>query len=165
MKKTLVIGIIIILLNNCKSEPKSLEDFMVDISEFKINNSILKDGDSVEIIGSTGNLTIKHKIDFYNLIVVRSIKTGDTINVLVTNFFETDLNNPITRFLSNSTDIGKIYENIENSKSLGGKKIKNLRSKSYKKVFYDSEFIQTDVRKYPATTGNLADFKISETFH
>lgn len=162
MKLFTIVLLLICSLCSCKSGSKNLDEFMVDISEFKINDSILRDGDYVEILGSSGNLTKEHEIDFYNLVVVRSEKTGDTINVLVTNFYQSDLNNPRTRFISNSSLMGKLVENVENTEKLDGKNIKDLKSKSYNKVFYDSEFIQVDIRKYPAITGNLGDYTIEE---
>src|SRR5690606_11917640 len=100
------------------------------------------------------------EIDFYNLVVVRSEKTGDTINVLVTNFFQADLNNPYTRFISNTSVFGKILERNSDAEQLNGTNIKDLKPKSYNKVFYDTEFIQSDVRKYPSITGNLGDYTI-----
>lgn len=155
MKLFTIVLLLICSLCSCKSGPKNLDEFMIDISEFKMNDSILRDGDYVEILGSSGNLTEEHEIDFYNLVVVRSEKTGDTVNVLVTNFYQSDLNDPRTRFMSNSSLMGKLVENTEN---LDGKNIKDLKSKSFHKVFYDSEFIQVDVRKYPSITGNLGDY-------
>lgn len=149
-------------LSGCDSDSgsKNLDEFMVDISEFTINDSILKDGDYVEILGSSGNLTRDHEIDFYNLVVVRSEETGDTINILVTNYYQADLNNSRTRFMSNSSNVGKIIERADNSEDLNGKNVKDINSKSFKKVFYDSEYIQVEVREYPAISGNLGDFII-----
>jgi len=144
----------------CSFGPKNLDPFMVDIAEFKINNEILKDGDYVEILGSSGNLTLDHEIEFYNLVVVRSIETGDTVNVLVTTFYEANLNNPKTRFMSNSSFAGKLIENISNLEDLTAENLNTLKPKSYKKVFYDSEYIQVDVREYPAITGTLGAFTI-----
>lgn len=159
--KIVVIGFLIIVsIYSCNSGPKNLDDFMVDVSEFKFNDTILKDGDYVEIIGSSGNLTKEHKINFYNLVVVKSEKTGDTINLLLTNFYQSDLNNPRTRFISNTSTFGKLVENVDNSQEMDGKNINELKSKSYNKVFYDSEYIQVDVRKYPTITGNIGDYII-----
>lgn len=148
---------------SCTSESKDLVDldeFMVDISEFNINDTILKDGDYVEILGSSGNLTRNHEIDFYNLVVVKSEQTGDTINVLVTNFYQADLNKPRTRFISNLSLMGKLVESASNSEQLEGSNIRDIKAKSYNKVFYDSEYIQIDVRKYQSITGNLGDYTI-----
>lgn len=133
---------------------------MIDISEFTINNELLKDGDHVEILGMSGNLTEEHKIDFYNLVVVRSEETGDTINVLLTNYYANLSHDPRTRFISNSSTVGKLIESVDDFSRLDGKKIEDIEGKSYKKVFYDSEYIQMDVRKYPAVTGNLGDWTI-----
>ncbi len=161
MIKLFIIGLLAFgLLYSCNSGQKDLDKFMVDISKFNINDTILKDGDYVEILGSSGNLTREHEIDFYNLIVVRSEDTGDTVNVLVTNFYQSDLNNPRTRFISNSSISGKLLENVENFNELDGVNIKDITAKKYQKVFYDSEYIQVDVRKYPSITGNLGDYTI-----
>lgn len=162
MKQFYIIAILSVsILASCKSGPKDLEPFMLDISEFKINNELLKDGDYVEILGSSGNLTEEHKIDFYNLVVVRSERTGDTVNVLVTNFFQSEKYNPRTRFMSNSSLMGKLFENTSEPKKLNNSNINQLKAKTYKKVFYDSEYIQVDVRHFPSVTGNLGDYNIT----
>jgi len=155
MKKLLAITILTTTLFSCSEELKDLEPFMVDLSEFTLNDTILKDGDYVQILGSSGNLTEEHKIDFYNLVVVKSERTGDTVNVLVTNFFMADLNDPRTQFLSNASFGGKVVENFENLKEIDDFKINDVKAKTYNKVLYDSEYIQVDVREYPAITGNL----------
>jgi hypothetical protein len=136
---------------------KDLTPFMVDVTQFKIDTSILKDGEKVEILGSSGNLTEKHKIDFYNLVVVRSLESGDTVNVLLTNFFQAT-SNPETVFMSNSSIMGKAFENSDELQE--GVDINKIPSKKFSKVFYDTEFIEVDVRKYPAIPGNLGDFTI-----
>ena len=136
---------------------------MFDISEFKIDNDILKDGDRVEILGSSGNLTEEHTIDFYSLVVVKSLETGDTVNVLVTNYFMSDLNDPETVFMSNSSVAGKLMERTFDAEKLEGQDINNLKAKSFKKVFYDREYIQVDVRNYPSITGTLGDYFVEET--
>lgn len=150
--------VVIIILSACSTGPKDLSEFMVDASEFKINDTVLKDGEEVEILGSSGNLTKEHKIDFYNLVVVRSLETGDTVNVLVTSFFQADLNDPKTKFLSNSSIMGKIMENSDDLNKLDN--VKDIKAKKYSKVFYDAEYIQVDVRNYPAIAGSLGDFTI-----
>ena len=161
MTKLFAIGILALsVLQSCNNKPMNINEFMVDISEFKIDNTILKDGDYVEVLGSSGNLTEEHNIDFYNLVVVRSEETGDTVNVLVTNFYQSNLNNPRTRFISNSSLIGKLLESNGDPKKNDGINIKDIKPKSYKKVFYDREYIQVDVRKYPSITGNLGDYII-----
>ena len=161
MKKYSAIGFLVLgLFCACSLGPKNLEAFMVEVSEFNINDTILKDMDYVRILGSSGNLTREHEIDFYTLIVVKSEKTGDTINILTTNFYEADLNNSRTRFISNSSTIGKLLEDAKNFDQFDGTNINDMKAKSYNKVFYDTEYIQVDVRKYPAITGNLGDYKI-----
>ena len=77
------------------------------------------------------------------------------MNVLATNFFLADLNDPRTQFLSNSSLGGKLVENFEKLKEMDVRKIDNVHAKTYDKVLYDTEYIQVDVRNYPAITGNL----------
>lgn len=161
MKKILSLLPFLLLLA-CNSDTSRLDKYMVAISEFKIDPEILQDGDYVEILGSSGNLREDDKIDFYNLVVVRSERTGDTVNVLLTNYFMADLNNPRTRFLSNTSTIGKLIEKASSLKDIEGKQLENIKPKTFKKVFYDSEYIQVDVRDIPAITGNLGDFSLEE---
>lgn len=159
MKYFIILAIIGFLLG-CDTKPKDLKEFMVDITEFNINNEILEDGDYVHILGSSGNLTKDHEIDFYNLVVVKSDKTGDTINVLVTTFFQSDINNPRTNFISNSSDIGKVFEQLANGEFNEDQNVNDIEAKTFDKVFYDSEYIQVDVRKFPAVTGGLGDYRV-----
>jgi hypothetical protein len=150
-----LVSITVFVLSSCETRPKNLDEFLVDISEFSIDNTILEDGHYVEILGSSGNLTGDHDFDFYYLIVVRSEETGDTINVLTTTFYQTDLNDSRTQFISNSSTMGKLIENAQNTEEIQGLNVKDIGSKSFDKVLYDTEYIQMDVREYPAVTGNL----------
>lgn len=136
---------------------KDLSPFMVDVKQFKLDTAALKDGENVEILGASGNLTEEQQVDFYNLVVVRSLESGDTVNVLVTNFFQ-PTSDPKTKFLSNTSLMGKAFENSDDLKD--GTDIRKMPSKKFSKVFYDTEFIEMDVRKYPAIPGNLGDFTI-----
>lgn len=136
---------------------KDLSPFMVDVKQFKLDTAALKDGENVEILGASGNLTEEQQVDFYNLVVVRSLESGDTVNVLVTNFFQ-PTSDPKTKFLSNTSLIGKAFENSDDLKD--GTDIRKMPSKKFSKVFYDTEFIEMDVRKYPAIPGNLGNFTI-----
>lgn len=154
-KKTSILLLSVAVLAACSNSPKNLEEFMVPISEFTIDNSLLKDGDFVEILGASGNLTSEHTHDFYNLIVVRSERTGDTINVLSTSFFMLNESNPRTQFISNSSTIGKMMENSSEVKESKDFDAKTLKAKKFNRVLVDTEFIQIDVRKYPAVTGVL----------
>jgi hypothetical protein len=161
MKYTfMLLSAIILFLASCSSGPEDLEPFMVDAGEFNIDQHALKNGEKVRILGASGNLTKEHKIDFYNLVVVQSIETGDTVNVLVTTFFDANHDNPEVVFISNTSIAGKLFENPEDLERVEGKKADEIEALKFDKVFYDSEFIQVDVRKYPAVTGLLGDFTI-----
>lgn len=136
---------------------------MVDVSEFTIDTSILRDGDHVKILGASGNLTSEHEMDFYNLVVVQSKETGDTVNVLVTSSFVLTSKNQHTKFISNQGEIGKVLNLVSRSENLNNLNIKDLKEIKYNKVLYDTEYIQVDVRKYPAITGSLGDFIITNS--
>jgi hypothetical protein len=148
----------LMVLFGCNNGQRDLEEFMVDVSEFKINDTILKDGSYVEILGSSGNLSKDYEIDFYNLVVVRSEATGDTINVLVSNFYLSMLNQKRTQFISNKKVIGKLIENLGSPNNT--ENLKEVTPKSYNKVLYDREYIQDDVLKYPTIIGNLGMYKV-----
>ncbi len=144
------------------NETRDLRNLMVDVSEFRIEKNVLKDGEHVEIIGLTGNLTGKEKFDFYNLAVVRSEETGDTINVLLTTFYNMDLNGKHTQFISNNSPMGLLLDNHGNPEKIKNTNIKDLKPKTFEQVFYDTEYISEDVRKYPAITGNFGNFTIQQ---
>ncbi len=65
----------ILLLISYNTKPKDLSNYLVNVSTFKVNNDILNQGDYVETLGFSGNLTNKHKLEFYNLFIVRSVKS------------------------------------------------------------------------------------------
>lgn len=162
-KSLLIISLSAMTLLSCNDssvKQEDLEPYMVSVNEFQLNDSILKDGDQVRILGSTGKITEEHKIDFYNLVVVVSETTDDTINVLVTNFFQSNSNDPYVRFFSNTSLLGKIVEITSNGESIEKQKLEDMKVKSYTKVFYDTDYIQVDVRKYPAIIGNLGAYTI-----
>lgn len=162
LKKTSILILSVAILSACSNSPKDLEEFMVPISKFTIDNTLLKDGDFVEILGASGNLTLEHEHDFYNLIVVRSERTGDTINVLSTSFFMLNESNPRTQFISNSSTIGKMMENSSEVKESKDFDPKKLKAKKFSKVLVDTEFIPIDVRKYPTVIGVFATIEGNE---
>lgn len=144
---SLTISIItLIFLSACNNGPRNLDEFMVDISEFNIDNNALKDMEEVEILGASGNITAEHEIDFYTLVVVRSMETGDTVNVLMTTFNPIDVQNRQVKFLSNNNILGKLLENTPDFDENGKANLKDLKAKTYKKVLYDTEYIDVDVR-------------------
>ncbi len=147
-----------VIILSCTNNTSKFDHLLVDVSEFTIDNSVLEDGDSVQILGNSGNISRNDKITFYNLVVVKSLRTGDTINVLTGNYFMADMNDPITRFYSNTSPIGKIIDNASELSSKEKYHIDDFQPKTFKKVLYDTEYIQGDVKEYPAITGNLFDY-------
>jgi hypothetical protein len=60
--------------------------------------------------------------------------------------------------MSNSSLIGIFSESVNEIDQFRGKKVDDLKGKSFKKVLYDDEYIEVDVRSYPTITGNLGEF-------
>lgn len=147
------------LLTACFQNSIDLEQYMVDTSEFNIDSTLLKDGDYVDILGASGKLNKLQNLDFYNLVVVRSVKTGDTINVLSSNFFFNSQSRR-TQFVSAFTTNGKIIDLVLNNReNIEDFNVNEVKVQLYDKVFYDYDYIQLDVRKYPAVVGTFGDFK------
>jgi len=159
MKLSFPIMILLIILASCGGQI-DLEPYMVSPSQFKMDPYILKDGDEVEIIGKSDKVSLEHKIDFYNLVVVRSIKTGDTINVLATTFIHPGKNGNYMKFISPESSFGLILEAQSNNNDLDGKNLKNMKAKKFNKVLYDKEFISANVQRYPSIIGLIGDFTI-----
>lgn len=159
MKYTFYLLVIILTLS-CTNNTSKFDHLLVDVTEFKIDNSILEDGDSVQILGNSGNISRDDEITFYNLVVVRSLRTGDTINVLTGNYFMANMKNPITRFYSNTSPIGKIIDNASELSAKEKHHIDDFQPKTFEKVLYDTEYIQGDVKSYPAITGNLFNYTV-----
>ena len=157
--KYIISIVITAFLISCGENKPDIEQYMVDISEFKIDTTYLKDGEKVKVIGASNKLTEDDKIDFYTLVVVQSLKTGKKINVLTTSYFFADQKNTVLTYMSNRSKNGLIMENMDN---LGGKNINDLKPKKFTKVFYDTEFIQTDVRGLPTVIGNIGEVTINK---
>lgn len=155
MKYFLAIIIGTTLLFACSENSKNLDEMLVDTSRFIINDSILKNGDYVEILGATDKLSNEDKFEFYNLIVVRSERTGDTVNILTTKYFVVEPNNPRTQFISGSSLMGKLFDNASNLKVGESIHPDSIQTKKFDKVLFDTEFIQVDVYNYPSIIGNL----------
>lgn len=163
MNKTRLVFVgLLIFVTACSNATKDLDQFMVDISEFTIVDGVLKDGDSVEILGASGNITEDVKMSFYNLVVVRSLRTGDTVNVLTTSFSQQDLDDGITRFFSNASFVGKLLEDsqLRDEEGESSFDVQHLKAKTFKKVLYDTDYIQVNVKHYPSITGTLGDYQI-----
>ena len=163
MNRNLIIGFaLFVLFTACKNESSYSDEMMVDVSEFNMQNDILKDGDYVKVIGSSARIERSKEVDFYTLVVVKAEATGDTINVLLTGSYDQKLDDARTQFLSNTSDVGKVFDNIENKRILESTNVNDLKPKSFKKVFYNTEYIQIDVRQYPTVTGNFGHIYINE---
>lgn len=54
----------------------------------------------------------------------------------------------------------KLFEQVTNGEFIEGQNVNDIEAKTYDKVFYDSEYIQVDVRKFPAVTGGLGNYRV-----
>ena len=143
------------------TEEPSKQNFFVDVSECTLVDSLLKDGDVLEILASSGNISSSTKMDFYLLFLVKSLRTGDTLNVLSTNFYKARIDDPQVNFVSQDNVMGKIIGNIDQINENESTPIAELKEKNFDKVYYDTDYIQVDVRKYPAVIGSIGD-KVGE---
>lgn len=159
MKLIFSIGILFLTLASCGG-PINLEEHMVSPNGFKMDPYILKDGAEIEIIGKSDKITPEHKIDFYNLVVVRSLETGDTVNVLATTFINQGQNGAYMKFISTESTHGLILEAQSDKKDLKNKNLNDLKPKRFNKVFYDKEFLPADVRRFPTIIGIIGDYTI-----
>jgi hypothetical protein len=153
---------LVFLLLACKPNTSTvdLDPFMVDVSEFKMDTTVLQNSDKVQILGCSNKTTKDQKIDFYNLVVVKSLATGDTINILAVNYFPVNLDNPEIMFTKENALASLVFRYIET-----GPDVKNLKltPKKITKVLYDTEFIQYNSRHLPTITGYLGNYYYTET--
>lgn len=149
---------IFLLTSGCGSKKKDLNKYLVDASEFHVEQDKLHSGDSLEILGASGTITNEDKIDAYILYVVRSLRTGETLNILSTDYIMIRDQSEIIRFISDTDDAGKIAAYATHGKELPEGKIDEIEPLRFDKVFYDTDWIHENVRKYPAVIGQLAQY-------
>lgn len=159
MKLSFSIGIIFLILASCGG-PIDLEKHMVSPEGFKMDPYILQDGAEIEIIGMSDKITTEHKIDFYNLVVVRSVETGDTINVFATIYVHLNQHKKNMKFISTESPGGLILEAQSDKKDLNNINMTDLKPKRFNKVFYDKEFLSSDVKRFPTIIGIIGDYTI-----
>jgi len=154
MKVPFILFLTTILLFSCGSDEKDLDQYLVDISKFNMDENALKDGEKVRILGASGNLTNDDKMDFYNLIVVESLETGEEVNVLMINYIHTGEGPQTLDFISYDTPMGKLaaMDPAEVPKNI---KVSEIELKKHQKVLYDTEYIQADVYDNPTIIGGL----------
>lgn len=158
------LGISLLLLtavSTLSSCGHNIEDFMVDIDKFQLNDTVLVDGETVEILGMSGNIPTGVEIDFYNLVVVRSLENGDTVNVLCTADFEIIGGVRRMKFHGENSEITKVLMNALKNEDfrelVPGQEIDTNTFKNYSfgRVMWDTEYIQIDVMQYPSIIGSL----------
>ena len=149
------------LLLSC-GDSKNLEDSLVDISKFKMDDTALEDGEDVKIIGASGNLTSEDEMDFYNLVVVKSLKTGKTVNVLMPDYIYVDGGNRNVQFISFKGEMGRLIGATKSGSFEKGQNIKDVKPKEYDRVLYDKEFIKVNVYDNPTIIGSLGKITIKQ---
>jgi hypothetical protein len=159
MKLIFSIGILFSILASCIG-PINLEEHMVSPNGFKMDPYILQDGAEIEIIGMSDKITPEHKIDFYNLVVVRSVETGDTINVFATIYVHPNQHRKNMKFISTESPSGLILEAQSDKKDLNNINMNDLKPKRFNKVFYDKDFLPADLKRYPTIIGIIGDYTI-----
>lgn len=153
MKITTLFFFISIFLLSCESN--TIEENLVDVSLFEIDNTALKDGENVRIIGASGNITNEDEMDFYNLIVVKSLETGKVVNVLMINYIFVDEYNRDVNFISFDTPMGKLSAMAHKGDLKSGTNTKDIELPKFDKVLVDLEYLTEDVYNNPTIIGGL----------
>jgi hypothetical protein len=145
-------SLIALLLISCNSSHYR------DVFEFNLHPNALKDGEEVKILAAIIGPGDNQKKEYYNQLIVVSIKSGDTFNILVPfnpaltkqdqgkifNYFNSE--NPI-----NNIDDNKIKPNQENIR------IEDIQSKfpEYDKVYQNAEFNDIAINTFPTVKGSV----------
>ncbi len=137
---------------------KDLTPFLVNVSEFSIDTSALIDGTEIEVLGASNKLNNSQKYSFYNLIVVRNIKTDQVVNILCANTNKLISSKKNRFFVSSSSLAGKIFDHEKKLTKKTKMNVLDLKNIKFDKVFYDTEFIIENVRDNPTVIGNLLDY-------
>jgi len=113
---------------------------MHDLSEFDLEKNALENHEEVIVLGTSENPENGNE-DYFIHMIVKSVKSGDTINVLFWGARET-YGEEIKSFIAPDD----IFLNIENKK---------IDLKSIKKVYSNPEYIDINWRKYPSIIGKV----------
>lgn len=124
-----------------------------DISEFSIDTSVLHNGDSVEIIYSSGGPMDETSNKHLFHVVAVSLKTNDTINLLSYNISPVKIGGRDLQFIDPYSPINRLhnYPDVKNIKDLENIPVKfpqNIVRNNEHPEFYFA-------KKYPAIVGSL----------
>lgn len=114
---------------------------IVELSEFKMGNSVLEDLEEIEILcASWGDASLED--EYYNHVIVISSNTGDTVNVLVPGVMSQSEGRNLS-FVSFNSKTGKMFDPDGHGKL------------NFKHVYSDPQYIALDWHSYPTLIGML----------
>lgn len=140
---------------SCSEESSHV--ILKDISEFRIDNSALHDSELVEVLFASKSLFPTDEVDYYVQAVVVSSESGDTVNVLSVGIIEIADTNRNVVYVSPESEMGRV---IQNTNTLNGKKAKDLKSKTFSKVYTDTKYIPINTSNFPSIVGLLGKQKV-----
>lgn len=153
MKKILSLALLIGFLYSCNIAGKQFS--FRDISEFKIDTTALKNGESVTVIYNSGAPDDKPVKDYYIHLIVFSNVDHDTVNVLATQVSNVSENDNVRNFMSEGSDEDKIIQNLDKIPELIGKKLSDIETKKYTRVVSNSMYENIEKNNYPTVIGIL----------
>jgi len=140
----------ILLLQGCTSSTYHFRE----LSEFRLDKNALKDGESVQIIYSSGGPDYNPNLEYYYHLIVVSHETGDTVNVLTT-LYNPDETYLTKDFISNENNASKIMQNLDKIKN--GSNVNDLSTKAITKVASNRDHLKREENNYPSVIGTLGE--------
>lgn len=154
-KLLFIFSIIFFTFYSCSDNEKNRNGaFLVDVSKFKIDTTMLHDGDSVKVLCASLKLFPTDTISYYVHTVVVSLKTGDTVNVLASGSINITEENRITEFYSFNNKFALAMQSMNDIKT--GENSIIPKEKKYKKVHSDPQFIALKTSHFPSVIGMLS---------
>lgn len=153
MKKLFGLALLISVVCSCNMSEQQFS--FRDISEFKIDTTALKDGESVTVIYNSGAPDEKPVKDYYIHLIVISNVNHDTVNVLATQVCNVSENDNVRNFIIDGSDVDKIIQNLDKIPELIGKKLSDVESKKYTRVVSNSKCKNIEKNNYPTLIGTL----------
>lgn len=147
MKKVLYFCLSIGLLVSCsdKFEKRSIQEFQLD-------ETIIKHGDSVEVIYCSGAPDFNQELDYYIHMIGVKMDTKDTFNLLTTSLFEVEKDHRYTQFIS-----------LEGKASLAADsvslEVNDMLDKQIDSVISNIKFQIYEENDFPTTIGFLGSAK------
>jgi len=154
MKSKILIVLFMLILNSCSQEYEFWE-----ISKFNLEEDALIDNEEIQLIYSSRGPYKNKKIKFYTHLIVVSIRTGDTVNILtpVLNSFSDIENNGIYNFINKDNSVFKMAQlNSDEAKEIKHvDEINNFKNDKIKIVARDPNFDYIADNSYPTIIGMI----------